>query len=64
MADPGLSAIELQGATRDSVCAWMAEKQMTVQRVGRLWKFQSAEVDKWVCSGDAARADDLLGNGE
>ena len=41
------------GVSRDSVYAWIAAKDMPAHRVGRLWKFQSSEVDVWVRSGGA-----------
>ena len=41
------------GVSRDTVYAWIAAKDMPAHRVGRLWKFQSSEVDAWVRSGGA-----------
>ena len=44
------------GVSRDTVYAWIAAKDMPAHRVGRLWKFQSSEVDAWVRSGGATDA--------
>lgn len=57
MPDPWLSADDIAahlGVTKDSVYAWIAEKGMPAHKVGRLWKFQTSEVDEWVRSGSAA----------
>jgi excisionase family DNA binding protein len=47
------------GVTTDTVYAWITSKQMPAHKVGRLWKIQVSEVDRWVRSGgattDAAR---------
>lgn len=42
------------GLSKDTVYAWIATRGMPAHRVGRLWKFQVAEVDGWVKSGGAA----------
>ncbi|GAA2440699.1 MULTISPECIES: helix-turn-helix domain-containing protein [Mycobacteriaceae] len=60
MPDPWLSADGIAthlGVTKDTVYAWIAEKGMPAHKVGRLWKFQSAEVDDWV-RREGHRADD------
>lgn len=57
MAEPWLSAEEIAahlGITKDTVYDWIADKKMPAHRVGRLWKFQTSEIDKWVRSGGAA----------
>lgn len=57
MSDPWLSAGAIAshlGVTKDTVYAWIAEKDMPAHKVGRLWKFQGCEVDEWVRSGSAA----------
>jgi excisionase family DNA binding protein len=60
VSEPWLSADDIAahlGVTKDTVYTWIAEKDMPTHKAGRLWKFQSAEVDDWVRRGDAA-ADD------
>jgi len=42
------------GVKRDTVYAWIAAKGLPAHRVGRLWKFKRAEIDKWVRAGGAA----------
>ncbi|WP_242086621.1 helix-turn-helix domain-containing protein [Microbacterium lacticum] len=56
MAEVWLSAEQIAahlGVTKDTVYLWIAEKSMPANRVGRLWKFQTSEVDEWVRSGRA-----------
>ena len=57
MSEPWLSADEIAahlGVTKDTVYAWIAEKQMPAHKVGRLWRFQASEVDEWVRGGGTA----------
>ena len=56
MADRWLSAEEIAehlGIKKDTVYKWVAKKRMPVHKVGRLLKFQVAEVDQWVREGKA-----------
>jgi excisionase family DNA binding protein len=41
------------GVARETVYRWIDAKGLPAHRVGRLWKFQTAEVDGWVRSGGA-----------
>jgi excisionase family DNA binding protein len=57
MAEPWQSADHIAahlGVTKDTIYAWIAEKGMPAHKLGRLWKFQTSEVDEWVRSGGAA----------
>ena len=50
------------GVARDTVYRWIDSRGMPAHRVGRFWKFQLAEVDAWVKSGEAevsSRADSI-----
>ena len=47
------------GIKRDAVYKWIAEKQMSAHRMGRLWKFRK-EVDEWVKLGGAAEPDSQI----
>jgi len=50
VSEPWLSADDIAahlGVTKDTAYTWIAEKDMPAHKVGRLWKFQSAEVDDW-----------------
>lgn len=56
MTDRWLSVAEIAshlGIKPDTVYKWINRKKMPAHRVGRLWKFQKAEIDKWVRSGGA-----------
>jgi len=41
------------GVVKETVYRWIEKRGLPAHRVGRLWKFQLAEVDDWVKSGDA-----------
>lgn len=45
---------EYLGISRDTVIKWININNMPAHKVGRLWKFKTAEVDQWVKSGGAA----------
>ena len=45
------------GVSRDTVYTWVNEKHMPAHKVGKLWKFNKAEVDAWVRSGKAHHGD-------
>jgi excisionase family DNA binding protein len=56
MEDRWLSVDEIAdhlGIKRDTVYKWISERQMPGHKIGRLWKFNKQEVDKWVRSGGA-----------
>lgn len=46
------------GISKDTVYAWISNRGLPAHRVGRLWKFQLAEVDGWVRSGRAGADDE------
>jgi len=61
VSEPWLSAEDIAthlGVTKDTVYAWIADKAMPAHKVGRLWKFQTSEVDEWVRRGGAATSDE------
>lgn len=65
--DPWVSADAIAahlGVTKDTVYAWIAGNRMPAHKVGRLWKFQTSEVDEWVRSGSLAHDSDDIGRGE
>ena len=42
------------GVSRDTVLAWIENRNMPAAKIGRLWKFKVIEVDVWMKSGVAA----------
>jgi len=56
-----LSAEEIAqhlGVSIDTIYRWIAGRGMPAHKVGRLWKFKTDEVDKWVQAGGAADKSD------
>lgn len=54
--EPWLSVEQIAehlGVTRDSIYRWIEHKGLPAHRLGRLWKFQTCEVDDWVRAGGA-----------
>ena len=45
---------EYLGVSRDTVLAWIENRNMPAAKIGRLWKFKVSEVDVWMKSGVAA----------
>lgn len=41
------------GVSQDTIHRWIRTKEMPAHKVGRLWKFNVAEVNDWVTSGKA-----------
>ena len=57
MDDRWLSVDEIAvylGISKDTVYAWISNRNMPGHRVGRLWKFKKPEVDDWVRVGGGA----------
>ena len=44
---------EYLGISKDTVYAWIANKELPGHRIGRFWKFKRSEVDEWVLRGKA-----------
>ena len=44
---------EYLGVKRDTLYKWIIRKKMPAHKVGRLWKFRKAEIDKWIKTGKA-----------
>ena len=46
------------GVSRDTVYAWVGkQKGFPAHKVGRLWKFKTDEIDRWVRSGGGKAKD-------
>lgn len=41
------------GVSQDTIHRWIRTKEMPAHKVGRLWKFDVADVNDWVKSGEA-----------
>lgn len=41
------------GVKTDTVYKWLNNNRIPAHKVGRLWKFDKAEIDDWVKSGSA-----------
>src|SRR5699024_12212413 len=46
------------GVSKDTVYAWIADRDKPAHKIGRLWKFQASEVDDWVRRGGASRSEE------
>lgn len=65
MSHPWLSAEDIAvylGVTKDTVYAWIADRGMPAHKVGRLWKFQSHEVDEWVRQNQGSTTTEVTGS--
>jgi excisionase family DNA binding protein len=45
------------GIKKDTVYKWVSKQHMPSHKVGRLLKFDKAEIDHWVKTGDAETRD-------
>ncbi|PIF65838.1 AlpA family transcriptional regulator [Delftia sp. 60] len=55
-AEPWVTAIDVArhlGVVKDTIYRWRERKGLPAHKIGRLWKFQLSEVDKWVRAGGA-----------
>lgn len=51
MQDRWLSVEEIAvylGVSRDTIYSWVGKPGIPAHKVGRLWKFKTAEIDDWV----------------
>ena len=57
MEDRWLSVDEIAsylGVSKDTVYRWIEHQGLPANKVGRLWKFKTDDVDVWVKAGGAA----------
>jgi excisionase family DNA binding protein len=47
------AAAEHLGVSRDTVYRWIDARGLPAHKVGRFWKLQLTEVDRWVRAGGA-----------
>ena len=56
MTEPWLSVeaiAEHLGVSKETIYKWLDKKKIPAHRVGKLWKFQTSEIDQWVRTGGA-----------
>lgn len=41
------------GISKETIYRWLEEQKIPAHRVGKLWKFQTLEIDNWVKKGGA-----------
>lgn len=39
------------GVSKETVYRWLEKGKIPAHRVGKLWKFKTAEVDEWIVKG-------------
>jgi excisionase family DNA binding protein len=42
------------GVNPDTIHRWIGRKKVPAHKLGRLWKFQTSEVDAWALDGKAS----------
>lgn len=42
------------GVSKETIYRWLEKRKLPAHRVGKLWKFKTSEIDKWVRDGGAA----------
>lgn len=65
--EPWLSVEEIAahlGISKETVYRWLEKGRVPAHRVGKLWKFKTAEVDEWVRSGGAQTESQNSGSNE
>lgn len=50
------------GVSKETVYRWLEKQKVPAHRIGKLWKFKPSEVDEWVISGGAAKANTETGD--
>ncbi|NCU27488.1 DNA-binding protein [Candidatus Nomurabacteria bacterium] len=48
-------AAEYLGVKPATIRSWIKNTSLPAHRVGKLWKFKRAEIDRWVESGKSAK---------
>ena len=42
------------GVKRHTIMRWIEQRGMPASKVGKLWRFKTADIDKWVRKGGAS----------
>jgi excisionase family DNA binding protein len=42
---------EYLGVKRHTILRWIEQRDMPASKVGKLWRFKTADIDKWVRKG-------------
>lgn len=48
------------GVKRHTIMRWIDQRNMPSSKVGKLWRFKTAEIDEWVRSGGASDEQGVL----
>ena len=48
------------GVKRHTIMRWIEQRDMPASKVGKLWRFKTAEIDEWVRSGGASDEQGML----
>ena len=52
------------GISKETVYRWLDRGKIPAHRIGKLWKFQTVEVDAWIRAGGSAPDDQKPPKGE
>jgi excisionase family DNA binding protein len=61
MPECGLSVDEIAahlGVKPDTIYMWITRKRIPAHKVGKLWKFLTFKVDRWVKNGSAGASEE------
>lgn len=45
--------VQYLGVVKDTVYRWREKRELLAHKIGRMWRFQLSEVDRWVRDGGA-----------
>lgn len=47
-------AAKYMGVTKETIRNWIKKTDIPAHKIGKLWKFQKSELEKWIKSGKSA----------
>ena len=51
-------AASYMGVTKETIRNWIKKTDIPAHKIGKLWKFQKNELEKWIKSGKSAMNND------